>query len=126
MNMPVLTLGYAAALILLGVVPYGLTGQKTAMIPAVFGILAGICGGLALKPNLRMHAMHGAAVLGLLGTLLPLGRLIPAVASGKIPSPLALFSLSSMAILSAVFLGLCVQSFIAARKARKAAESAEG
>jgi hypothetical protein len=124
MSMPVITLAYAGSMLLLGFVPYLITGQKTALIPAGFGVLAAIAGSLAFKDSIRKHAMHGAAMLGLLGVVLPLGRLIPAVASGKMPSPLALFSLSTMAVISTIFLCLCIRSFIQARKARRLAESA--
>jgi hypothetical protein len=125
MSMPVVTLIYAGVLALLGLAPYAYTGQKTALIPVAFGLLAAIAGGVSFKDSLRKHGMHAAAMVGLLGTLLPLGRLIPTIAQGKVPSPLALFSLSSMAVVSAVFLALCVRSFIGARRARRAAEASD-
>ena len=39
----------------------------TALIPAGFGALFLVLGLLALKASLRKHAMHVAAMLGLLG-----------------------------------------------------------
>jgi hypothetical protein len=86
-------------------------------------VVTGVLGGLGLKDSLRKHAMHGAAVLGLLGTVIPLRRLIPVIFTDATASPLALFSLSSMCVTSAIFLGLCVRSFIQARRARSASEN---
>ena len=76
------TLIFAGLLILLGVGGYaaasaGVMGAKaspTALIPAVVGILIGICGVVALRESLRKHAMHGAVLVGLLGCLAGAGR----------------------------------------------------
>jgi hypothetical protein len=121
MSMPVLTLAYAASLMVVGLAPYLMTGQKTALIPAGFGVLVLIAGLVAQKESLRKHGIHAAAFLSLLGTLLPLGRLIPSALSGNLPSALAIFSMSAMAVISGTYLFLCIRSFIAARKAREAA-----
>ena len=63
-------------LIILGVAAYFNTGQvsKTALIPCGPGILLLIFGLLGCKENLRMHMMHGAVLVSLLGTLAGLGR----------------------------------------------------
>ena len=65
-----------------------------------------------------MHAMHGAAVVALLGFLAPLGRIIPQALKGTPPHGLALFSQVTMSILCLAFVLLCVRSFINARRAR--------
>lgn len=124
-----ITLGYGAVMVALGLLGYFGTiasdgsAHPTALIPAGFGAIALALGFVAtLGAAARKHAMHGAAMVGLLGTLMPLGRLIPAMAKGTFvatkPSTMALMA---MAVLSAAFLALCVRSFIAARKARQAA-----
>jgi len=66
-----LTLVFSALLIALGLVAYFLLqdpGDRsvTALIPAFFGVVFAGLGLLALKPGLRKHAMHAAAVLTLL------------------------------------------------------------
>lgn len=99
--------------------------SPTLFIPAIFGGLLLLCGSIALKDNLRKHAMHAAAAIALLGGLVAGGR--GASALLKAPDPekpmnvLAVISVWSMAILCLVFVGLCVQSFMAAARARRAA-----
>ena len=41
--------------------------KKTALIPAAFGLALLLCGALALKESRKKHAMHAAAMVGLLG-----------------------------------------------------------
>ena len=117
-----LAIGFAIALILLGTGGYFAASPEarsmTALIPAIAGVLLLICGLLAMKPGLRMHAMHGAALVGLLGFLAPLGRLLPQTLKGTPPHGLALFSQVTMSVLCLAFVLLCVRSFIAARRAR--------
>ena len=124
--MPSLTIVFGVLMILLGVGGYFLTGRAsmTAMIPAIPGVLFVLLGAMARNPRLRMHAMHGAALLAALGLvmMIPMG-LIPLVkwAGGTPPArPAAVISRSIMAGLMLVFLVLCVRSFIAARRARAA------
>jgi hypothetical protein len=119
-------------LVLLGVVGYagvlgGGSGHVTALIPAFFGVVLAILGGLALKPNLRKHAMHAAAALGVLG----LAGTVPGVIKmlkwlgGTTPQRSgAVIAQTIMAAICVVFVVLCVQSFIAARKAREAGATA--
>lgn len=97
----------------------------TLFIPAVFGGLLILCGGLATKESLRKHAMHAAATIALLGGLVAGGRGLSALL--KAPDPekpvnlLATISVWSMSILCLAFVGLCVQSFMAAARARRSA-----
>ena len=92
----------------------------TALIPAFVGVPLMILGWLALlKPQVRMHVMHAAVVLALLGFLASLGRFIsvmiknPRLGAGSGATLL-------MAIICGVYVALCVRSFIAARRARQA------
>ena len=112
-----LTLIISGLLIALGVVTYaiGVDGHHsiTALIPAFDGALLLIAGLIALRPAARMHAMHVAVIAGLLGFIAAIGGLI-----ARRPSGVALFSMAMMALLTGVFVLLCVRSFINARKAR--------
>lgn len=111
-----LTIGFGGALILVGLIGFIASGAVTSLIPAFEGIILAICGGIAMNPNARKHAMHAAVMVGLLGFLLAAGRLVGAVMSGTMPTSLAMFSLGAMAVISFVFVLLCVRSFIEARR----------
>lgn len=108
-----------------GIVSYVGTGSehKTALIPCAFGSLILVCGVLALKPNLLKHAMHAAAMVGLLGFVAALIPNVIKLAKGKEISTVALASTGSMAILCGFFVALCVKSFIDVRRARLAQQS---
>jgi uncharacterized membrane protein len=120
-----ITLLFGIAEIFLGLIAFFGTGAQhvTALIPAVFGLLLVICGLVARKDNLRKHAMHGAAMVGLLGaggtfsSLLKIGSLI----SGTAERPVAVVTQLIFFGLSVTFLIICIRSFIAARKARQSA-----
>lgn len=111
---------FAFAFVLLGVGAFVATGMehKTALIPAVFGILLVGAGALSIK-HLK-HGGHAAALIGLLGflgtskSLWKIGQLY----SGALERPTAVMVQAAFAILCFAFLVLCVQSFIEARKAR--------
>ncbi len=97
--------------------------SPTALIPAFFGLPLVVLGVLAGKPNMRKHAMHGAAMIGLLGLLGTIRGFIAALQwmGGTTPArPAAVAFQAIMAVLCAVFVALCVRSFIEARKAREA------
>jgi hypothetical protein len=127
--MPIVTIFFGGVLILLGCVGYFGSGSAnpsvTALIPAFLGVPLELCGVAALNPKFRMHAMHGAVLLGLIGAIAALGRglmKIGALASDdptvdKRPVVLVL----TMAALCIVYVALCIRSFIAARKRRQAA-----
>ena len=129
--MAVPTLIAAILLIVVGVVGYA--GQDpnpesgkvsmTALIPAVVGAILAVCGVLAFNDKARKHAMHIAAIVGLLGAicgLMPL--LLPLIKKGEF-DPLKPSAVAGelMILICLVFVGLCVNSFIQAKKARKAA-----
>jgi len=81
----------------------------------VLGILA------AVQESARKHYMHAAVTLGLLGGLVALfqglSQLVK-LARGVEVNSLAAGMVWTMTVLCFAFVGLCVQSFIAARKAR--------
>lgn len=119
--MPLTAIVCGVLLIGVGIAGYSLSGAEksvTALIPAAAGVLLALPGLIALaKPGLRKHLMHAAAGIGLLGFLLAGGRLAMVLAQGK-GSTLGRVSLAAMALICAVFVVLCVKSFIDARRNR--------
>jgi hypothetical protein len=126
--MPMYAIVFGSLLTALGGVAYfspdllagGNARQISAASPAFIGIPI-ILTGLAVlvNPALRKHAMHGAALLGLLGTI---GGLVPVFLRKFDLSQTAVIVGLGMSVLSALFLALCIKSFIDARKARKSPE----
>ena len=100
------------------------TGElpKTALIPAYIGGVLVLCGLLAFSDKIRKHVMHLAAVVGVFGFLGGFMPLIRQAAKGNDFDPTAPAARNGllMSLVCAVFVGLCVKSFIDARKARKA------
>jgi len=96
--------------------------SPTIFIPSFVGVPLIILGVIAMKESARKHAMHVAAVLGLLGFVLPLGRVIYASIQNGFVLDLKSGSALGMAALSGAFLVLCIKSFIDVRAARKQRE----
>ena len=125
--MPIVGAIYGLILIVLGLWGYFGSGQQsvTALIPAFFGLPVFIVSLVAqLKPSLLKHMMHVAAMLGLLGFLgaaRGLGGAVTMLTGGTVERPTAVISQSVMAVASAIFVALCVRSFIEARRARERA-----
>jgi hypothetical protein len=122
---PATTIALGAALIVLGLGGYLLTGavSLTALIPAAFGLLLVLAGVLARDERRRMHAMHAAVVIALLGFLgsarglLGIGKLL----DGTAVRPAAIVAQTIMALLTLGYIVIAVRSFIQARKARRSA-----
>src|SRR5579883_2081002 len=124
-----------AVLVAIGVIGYaGATPDAegkvspTALIPAVIGGIIALCGLLAFGEKLRKHVMHFAAVVGVLGFLGGFMPLIRQNMKGKPFDPSAPAAMNGllMSFVCLVFVGLCVQSFIDARRARKLWEQTQG
>lgn len=118
-----ITVALAAALIVLGVGGYFGSGRvsPTALIPAAFGLVLLILGMVARDPGKRKHAMHGAAmvgVLGVLGTASGLVKFIRMATGEAVARPQAVVAQAAMCVLCLVFVALCVKSFIDARRTR--------
>lgn len=121
-----LTIGFGVILILLGAWGFISTGNEhpTALIPAYFGLALAISGMMAngADPKKRMLWMHIAVTAGLLGFL---GAGVMAIVEtvkahgGPLAHPVAVESQIAMAVICLVFVGLCVRSFIAARRGGK-------
>jgi hypothetical protein len=120
------TIGFGVVLVVLGLGGYFGTDRvsPTALIPAAFGLLLIVFGALARDEKRRKMAMHIAVTVGLLGFLGTVGGLVdlPTVISGgTVARPAAVISKSIMALLMLVYVGMCVKSFIDARRRRASA-----
>ena len=120
------TIGFGVVLIVLGLGGYFATDMVslTALIPAAFGLLLVVFGALALDDKRRKLAMHIAVTVGLLGflgTVSGLFQLPTLLSGGAVQRPGAVVSKSIMAVLMAVYVGMCVKSFIDARRRRAGA-----
>ena len=124
------TLICGALLVLVGIVGYSTSEVQpppmTALIPAFFGAALVVCGALAFKDNLRKHVMHLAAMIGLVGAIggfMPLIRQVNKTGEFD-PTKKSAVAGELMILVCVVFVGMCVNSFIQAKKARKAKEAA--
>ena len=124
--MPKITLLTGSLLIVLGILSYVLTGMesKTALIPAIFGIVYVILGALGYKDNLRKHVMHVAAALALISLFPTFKGTINAIklitgAAVEVARPAAAYAQGLMFLISLTFLILCIRSFVIARLMRK-------
>lgn len=120
------TIVFAILLITLGLVSYFGTGSlhPTALIPTWWGLALGIGGILAISPSERRRKifMHINVTIGAIGLI---GALVVAIqgygsarSQGIDPDYIALAAKLTMAALLAVYVQLCVRSFMAARRAR--------
>jgi hypothetical protein len=118
-----ITLVFGGLLIALGLVGYfepGMLGEydkvsMTSLIPAYIGGVLVLCGLITLaKPAARKHAMHLAALAGVIGLA---GGFMPLVRSEFNFKKASAISGAVMIGLSALFVILCIRSFINARKA---------
>jgi hypothetical protein len=119
-----LAIGVGVILTLLGVIGYFASGgaSATALIPAGFGVLFMILGLVARNQAWRKHAMHGAAVLGLVGLAATFTGALKAftlMGGGTVERPQAVIAQGVMALLCLVFLIFAVRSFIQARRTPK-------
>jgi hypothetical protein len=122
-GMPTLAIVFGIILDAMGFGSYVATGASTSVIPAGFGTIIFLSGlASVFAPKIRMHLMHVAALVGLVGTLGGLITGLPKLGSliaGTAERPLAAGMQIAMGVVCLVFLVLCVKSFIDARRARK-------
>ena len=133
--MPVVTVVFGLLLLALGLwgrfggewglwAPLGLPAPEhlsgTALIPAYLGAAFVVLGLLALKESFLKHAMHLAALLGVVGFVAAGWRVVKALIDKGTVQGVAGVSTATMTGLCAVFVLLCVNSFIQARRRRRA------
>lgn len=126
---------YAVAMVGLGAGMYWLAGSGliegtkaswTALIPAFAALPFFAFGFVSLVvPAARKHVMHAAALFALLltagGLFMSLSGLVRAGFDvSQLPRPLATLATGLMGVLSLLFLILCIQSFLRARRLRSA------
>jgi hypothetical protein len=118
--MPTTTRFVGLVLMVIGIASYWLTGRTsmTALIPAFIGVVFIALAYAARTESLRKHVMHVAVAVGLVGVLGTLGRAIPAVLNGQLTRPAVLAQILTGLVL-AYYVMMGVQSFRAARRARK-------
>lgn len=148
MNMPLVTVLYAGLLIAASVAfdvakapPSQATGgdasnaatqpappswiiRNTHWIPAMLGAPVLLAGLISFNPAARKHAIHAAVLLGtigLLGGLMAIPGAIKIIKAAEDARPRAVALQTILLLLSASYVTLCVRSFIAARRARRAA-----
>lgn len=114
---------FAVLLILLGAIGFVGTGSAhpTALIPAGFGLLLAIFGWLAMSPDAgkRKLYMHINVTIGLIGFVATVKGLVTFLTTnfGTLSAnPPATQSKAVMALLTLIYVALCVRSFIVARR----------
>ena len=129
--MPSVSVAFGLFLTFVGLIAFSVTYHPdakppfTALIPTGFGVALMILGRLGFNDGLRKHTMHGAAMVALIGFLGAAGmgvpKLIKLLGGDESVLPRAVTAQLGMAATCALFLYLCIRSFINARKAREAA-----
>lgn len=131
--MPYTTIIFGVGLILYGIMTYtrSETQSFTAAMPAYFGAALFVLGVVAYyKENLRKHAMHIAAVVGLIGMIggFAMGvKHLPKLFSGELNNdPVTLnkaWAQNMLGLICGIYFIACVNSFVQARLARKKADA---
>jgi len=124
------TIIFGFLLILLGVSCFWATGHihPTSLIPGAFGMALMLCGvgannGDAKRRALWMHIAVTLSLLGFLATAKAIFQQIEMFQGIQLAHPAAIEEKGAMSVLCLIFTLLCVRSFIAARKARRASNA---
>jgi hypothetical protein len=117
------SIAFGIVLIVLGLISYfGISSESiTALIPTFLGIPVLLLGYIALNEKYLKHAMHGTAVLMLLGFGGTVGGLIKffRMLGGEVfDRPSAITIQAIMALICLIFLIIVIKSFIDARRKR--------
>ena len=116
------TIGVGVVLIVLGLIGFIPHQAPTALISAGFGAVIVALGVLARQDNMRKHAMHAAAMVGVLGFVGAAVMAVLAAVRGTYEErPWAFAMQICMALTCGVFVALCVKSFVDARRRRQQA-----
>ena len=122
MNIPRITIIYSVLLIILGIGGYIASNAAsiTALIPTFFGMILLFLGLVGRKEHLRKHTTHIAvavALIGFVATVGSLGNLMVMISGEDVQPQLVVVIKSIMAILSLLYVLICIKSFINARRA---------
>ena len=122
--MPRVAMLFGVIFIILGLVAYfGISSESiTALIPAFLGLPMLILGWVAQNEKYLKHAMHGAAVLALLGFGGTVGGLIKffrMIGGEQFERGSAITVQAIMALLCLIFLIFAIRSFIETRKMKR-------
>ncbi len=128
-SMSSISVVFGILLNIVGLVGFFGTGaaHPTALIPCALGILLIICGLLARNEKIRIHVMHVAVLVGLLGfgaTVSSYGLIFAVLkqtAGEKTNSSIAKMA---TALLCGLFVARCIQSFVEARVLKKQGKKA--
>jgi hypothetical protein len=119
------TISLGLVLVLIGIFGFVGTGSHapTALIPTAVGLILSVLGFLALTEDAkrRMLYMHIAVTIGLLGFLGTAWSIVSyfqMIGGRQFPHPAAVEEKAAMACVLLLFVLLCVQSFISARRNR--------
>jgi hypothetical protein len=112
MTMRIVTIAFGVLLIALGIGNYVVTGMSriAALTPTLFGLFIGVLGFVALQNRSRgehNHTLFGAimlAVLGFLGSLGALWRLLTIMSSGQVVPPTAVIVQSIIGLSCVLFI----------------------
>lgn len=123
-SMSTISIFFGILLNVVGLVGFFGTGaaHPTALIPCGLGLLLILCGLLARIEKIRMHVMHVAVLVGLLGfgaTVTSYGMLFAVLkqtAGDKTNSSIAKMA---TALICGLFVARCIQSFVEARLLKK-------
>jgi hypothetical protein len=120
--MPIMSIVCGGLLIALSAWGYNASETKsiTIFIPAGVGGLLVLLGLIGLVERLLKHAMHAAAMIGLLGAVAAGYRFVPKLLEGADWNDLPMRMTGKMFLVCVIFVAMCINSFIQARRRRAA------
>lgn len=124
MPMPAITILFGALLMAVGVGTYIGAGEgatlSTFLLQMILGAVAmGLGVGAIAKKPMRMHLMHGAILLAVMGVIVPIVKLVAYIADLPRPEQMELVRVMGTVLVSGGYVYLAVLSFRKARAARK-------
>ena len=126
--MPIYTILFGVALLVVGVGTYVGSGEGASMqgfvLQMILGLLAiGLGVGSIIKKEMKMHLIHGAvilaAILVLMGVVIPVIEFVSHIMGMDRPGQMDMLRALLTVVFSGAYVYLAVQSFRAARRTRK-------
>lgn len=121
--MPAITILFGVALMAIGVGTYAGSTEPSLsafLLQLILGLLAIALGvGAIVKKELRMHLMHGAVILAAMGVIVPTVKFISYLIDMERDEQMQALRVLLTVLASGGYVFAAVQSFRAARKARK-------